>query len=175
MLSLGDHMKLPKISLIRQVFLFCLLTGSLFTLWATNKENPMKTNAKFEYTLTEEEWKAKLTPLQFQVARESGTERSFTGEYVKNKEDGVYHCVGCDLPLYDSKTKFESGTGWPSYYEAIIAQNVREFKDGTLGMERVEIVCNRCGSHLGHVFPDGPQPSGMRHCVNSASLTFKKR
>lgn len=135
----------------------------------------MKSNAQYEFTLTEEEWKERLTPIEYQVAREAGTERAFTGPYWDHKEDGVYHCVGCNLPLYDSKDKFNSGTGWPSYSQAVLKENVREFRDSSHGMERVEIVCNRCGSHLGHVFPDGPQPTGMRHCVNSASLKFVPR
>lgn len=135
----------------------------------------MKANAKYDFNLSIEEWKAKLTPMQFNVAREAGTERAFTGEYWDHKGDGVYHCVGCNQPLYDSKDKFKSGTGWPSYTQAVEEGKIREFRDGTLGMERVEIVCNNCGTHLGHVFPDGPQPTGMRHCVNSASLKFVPR
>lgn len=162
-------------SLIRQSILALLLVWSVVQLWAANQENPMKKNATYEFNLSEEEWKAKLTPMQFHVAREAGTERAFTGEYWDHKADGVYHCVGCNLALYDSKTKFDSGTGWPSYYAAVQAENVREFRDSTHGMERVEIVCNRCGSHLGHVFTDGPPPTGMRHCVNSASLHFVPR
>ncbi len=127
-----------------------------------------------QLVLTEEEWKAKLTKEQFYVLREKGTERSFTGEYWDNKEDGIYTCAGCALPLFDSNTKFKSGTGWPSYY-TFIDNHVLEEEDRAYGMVRVEVVCARCNGHLGHVFPDGPEPTGLRYCINSVSLGFQAR
>lgn len=125
--------------------------------------------------LTEAEWKKVLTPVEFRILREAGTERAFTGDLWDNKRDGVYVCAGCGLPLYDSKTKFKSGTGWPSYWAPIGADMVAERVDGTLGMVRTELLCGRCGGHLGHVFPDGPPPTGMRHCINSFSMDFVPR
>lgn len=121
---------------------------------------------------TAEEWKAELSEKEFYILREKGTERAFTGRYHDSKSDGVYCCAGCGLVLYDSKTKFDSGTGWPSFYEAIVPDHVGENEDLSHGMRRVEIVCARCDGHLGHVFPDGPQPTGLRYCINSASLSF---
>lgn len=123
---------------------------------------------------TEEEWKKLLTPDAFYVLREEGTERAFTGEYDKNKETGDYYCAACHLKLFNSKTKFDSGTGWPSFYEPINKKNVVEVSDKTLGVERIEVECARCGSHLGHVFDDGPKPTGLRYCMNSISLKFEK-
>ncbi|MEM1109484.1 MAG: peptide-methionine (R)-S-oxide reductase MsrB [Planctomycetota bacterium] len=128
-----------------------------------------------EIEKTTEEWKAELSPTEFYILREKGTERAFTGRYHDSKEDGVYVCAGCGLALYDSRTKFDSGTGWPSFYEAIVDDHVKEHEDLSFGMRRVEIVCARCGGHLGHVFPDGPRPTGMRHCVNGYSLRFIDR
>lgn len=119
---------------------------------------------------SDEEWRAQLTPLQYQVARNKGTERPFSGEYCHSHEPGLYACVCCGLPLFDSRTKFESGTGWPSFTEPVERENVREERDTSYGMVRTEVLCNRCDAHLGHVFPDGPPPSGMRYCINSVSL-----
>ncbi|MEM9915684.1 MAG: peptide-methionine (R)-S-oxide reductase MsrB [Planctomycetota bacterium] len=124
---------------------------------------------------TIDEWKAELSDTEFYILREKGTERAFTGRYHDSKKDGVYCCAGCGLALYDSKTKFDSGTGWPSYYEAYAPDHVGENEDLSHGMRRVEIVCARCDGHLGHVFPDGPRPTGMRHCVNGYSLKFIER
>ena len=124
---------------------------------------------------TEAEWKAQLSPEQFYVTRKEGTERAFTGKYAKHHDDGIYRCVCCKTALFDSKTKFESGTGWPSYWEPLAKENVKEITDSTLGMQRVEVECVRCGGHLGHVFPDGPKPTGLRYCMNSASLDFVAR
>ena len=123
--------------------------------------------------LTEEEWKERLTEMEYYVLRKQGTERAFTGEYWDNKKEGTYLCAGCQLPLFASNTKFRSGTGWPSFYEPINEVNVGEDRDMSHGMVRTEVHCSRCGGHLGHVFPDGPQPTGLRYCINSVSLTFQ--
>ena len=121
---------------------------------------------------TEEEWKKLLTPDQFKVLRKQGTERAFTGEYWNNHAKGTYVCAACGLPLFSSETKFESGTGWPSFWQPIGPQNVETHEDRSLFMSRTEVVCARCGGHLGHVFTDGPRPTGLRYCMNSVSMKF---
>ena len=123
--------------------------------------------------LTEEEWRAKLGPERYHILREAGTERAFTGEYEQNKAAGMYYCAGCGAPLFSSSTKYNSGSGWPSYYEPVAAEAVDEHRDVSHGMVRTEVRCAKCEGHLGHVFPDGPQPTGLRYCINSASLDFK--
>jgi peptide-methionine (R)-S-oxide reductase len=128
-----------------------------------------------EVTRSDEEWREQLSPEQYQVLRRAGTERAFTGEYWDCHDDGVYRCAGCGAELFDASTKFESGTGWPSFYEPMVAEAVELKRDVSHGMVRTEVVCRKCGGHLGHVFDDGPRPTGQRYCMNSCSLTLDRR
>ena len=122
---------------------------------------------------TDAEWRAQLTPEEYVVVREKGTERPFTGRYWDTTQAGIYRCIGCSTPLFASDTKFDAGCGWPSYFEPLNPANVREEADTSHGMVRTEILCNVCDAHLGHVFPDGPPPTGLRYCINSLSLAFE--
>ena len=127
-----------------------------------------------EVIKTEEEWKSILTPEQYRILREKGTERAFTGIYWDNHDHGIYSCAACGTQLFESDSKFDSGCGWPSFYKPINDITISEARDTSYGMVRVEVMCSKCGGHLGHVFPDGPPPTGLRYCINSGSLTFQK-
>ncbi len=160
--------------------LVLLFTSGLLIACNTHSQNGntmanADTNKKYEITKSEEEWKKELSPEEFKVLREKGTEYAFTGEYFKHKKKGTYLCAGCGNELFSSDTKFESGSGWPSFYKPLSDHKIDAIEDKSMGTIRTEVVCNNCGGHLGHVFPDGPKPTGLRYCINSISLDFKEQ
>jgi len=162
-----------KIKKIRLLYLSVITLMSLMFHSVTVAQNTSDMNTE-KNTNNETEWKQELTPEQYRVLRECGTEPAFTGKYVNHHDDGYYHCAGCGARLFSSDTKYESGSGWPSFYKAVADSSIVEVLDKSYGMIRTEIKCGNCRGHLGHVFNDGPNPTGLRYCVNSLSLDFKK-
>ena len=153
--------------LLLTILITILITGA-----GCAQKKTSNRKSKFTVVKSDAEWKKQLSAEQYSVSRLAGTERSYSGKYWDNHAKGIYTCIGCGQELFKSDTKFESGTGWPSFWQPIKKANVLEKTDGTLGMERTEILCSRCGGHLGHVFNDGPKPTGLRYCMNSVSLNF---
>ena len=156
---------------------YLIITALLFSLSACSqgsKQNEPESEPDYEVSKTEKEWKDQLNDQEYEVLREKGTERAYSGDLLDIKEEGTYTCAACDLDLFVSETKFKSGTGWPSFYSHVGDSNVVEISDRSYGMVRTEVVCGRCGGHLGHVFEDGPKPTGLRYCINSVSLDFKE-
>ncbi|WP_420318695.1 peptide-methionine (R)-S-oxide reductase MsrB [Ekhidna sp.] len=161
---------------MKNLIVLFAITFSFISCAQQKKENESNAALPFEkIEKPETEWETQLTELEYHVLREKGTERAFTSELLKVKEEGTFVCAACSLPLFSSETKFKSGTGWPSFYEPINEVNVAEEDDMSYGMVRTEVLCARCDGHLGHVFPDGPKPTGQRYCINGAALKFEKK
>ena len=157
--------------------LFILIAMLTFSsLSGQSQDQPAKCDSELEkVSKTESEWQSKLTPMQYHVLRNKGTERPWTGELNDNKKTGTYYCAACHNELFHSSTKFESGTGWPSFYTSANENSLLDKEDNSHGMKRTEVVCKKCGGHLGHVFGDGPKPTGLRYCINSAALQFEEK
>ncbi len=158
--------------------LLAIIIAGLFiscNLQSQNHDTMKDENQKYEVSKSEEEWKKELNEEEFQVLRKKGTEPAFSGEFYLHDEKGTYLCAACGNELFPSETKYKSGSGWPSFYKPIDKEHIVEKEDRSFGMTRTEVICSRCGSHLGHVFPDGPEPTGLRYCINSISLDFKEK
>ena len=163
-------------NVIFSVVLLFIFIGCIDAQQHLNKNNPYYSHTdNSKLTVSDAEWKKVLTPEQYHILREEGTERPDTGPYVHNPKNGIYYCAACGHPLFNSSSKFNSGTGWPSFFQPLNKNSVTEKRDNSAGMARTEIVCARCGGHLGHVFDDGPQPTGLRYCMNGYALAFEEK